>query len=190
MYLRCIFRPSRYTEECNFSLMTRTSLQGTSQKGGACRSLRRSTHRHITTHRAPSPLRRRPRQRHSPVGQVRLPVGTRQSGVPQRRTRAAARTRTPTAHNERARGRAAGPHHARHAAATAHGPAAQRLWGEARALGGTHAGGRWGPPARRRRRFFGMISFFARFFTCFHGNSAYLELAAMLSRLATSFRRC
>ena len=35
--------------------------------------------------------------------------------------------------------------------------------------------------------------FFARFFTCFHGNSALVLaaiLAAMLSRLATSFRRC
>ena len=30
----------------------------------------------------------------------------------------------------------------------------RELWGEARAIGGTHAGGRWGPPARRRRRFF------------------------------------
>ena len=28
------------------------------------------------------------------------------------------------------------------------------LWGEAGALEGIHAGGRWGPMARRRRRFF------------------------------------
>ena len=43
------------------------------------------------------------------------------------------------------------------------------LWGGAGALEGTHAGGRWGPTARRRRRFFRIFSFFARFFTCFQG---------------------
>ena len=46
------------------------------------------------------------------------------------------------------------------------------LWGEAGALEGIHAGGRWGPMARRRVAEF---SFFARFFTCFHANSAYLR---------------
>ena len=64
----------------------------------------------------------------------------------------------------------------------------EALWGEARALGGTHAGGRWGPPARRRRRFVRHFFFFARFFTCFSWEFA--VLAAMLSRLATSIRRC
>ena len=60
------------------------------------------------------------------------------------------------------------------------------IWGEARALGGTHAGGRWGPPARRRRRFF--WHFFLADFYLFNGNSAYLiVLAAMLSRLAPPF---
>ena len=49
---------------------------------------------------------------------------------------------------------------------------APSLWRGAGGLEGTHAGGRWGPMARRRRRFFG---FFWRFFTSFHGNSAYLR---------------
>ena len=48
--------------------------------------------------------------------------------------------------------------------------ATPRLWGEAGALEGIHAGGRWGPTARRRRRFFrDFFSFFARCFTCFQG---------------------
>ena len=41
------------------------------------------------------------------------------------------------------------------------------LWGEAGALGGTHAGGRWGPRARRRRRFFSGIFFFCAIFYLF-----------------------
>ena len=62
------------------------------------------------------------------------------------------------------------------------------LWGEARALGGTHAGGRWGPPARRRRRFFWHFFLFGAIFYLFSWEFG--VLAAMLSRLATSFRRC
>ena len=42
------------------------------------------------------------------------------------------------------------------------------LWGEAGPLGGTHAGGRWGPMAR-------FSDFFARFSTCFHENFAYCD---------------
>ena len=57
------------------------------------------------------------------------------------------------------------------------------LWAGAGAPEGVHAGGRWGPMARRRRRFFWIFLFWP-FFTCFHGNSA-----AMLSRLATACRR-
>ena len=49
------------------------------------------------------------------------------------------------------------------------------LWAGAGAPEGVHAGGRWGPMARRRRRFFGVFFLFSRFFTCFHGNSAYLR---------------
>ena len=49
------------------------------------------------------------------------------------------------------------------------------LWAGAGAPEGVHAGGRWGPMARRRRRFFRDVFLFWRFFTCFHGNSAYLR---------------
>jgi len=52
-----------------------------------------------------------------------------------------------------------------------HGTHAQHLlWGEAGPLGGTHAGGRWGPMAR-------FSDFFARFSTCFHENFAYCDHA-------------
>ena len=50
------------------------------------------------------------------------------------------------------------------------------LWGEAGPLAGTHAGGRWGPVARRRRRFF-------RDF--FHGSSAYLRPCTLLAQCAS-----
>ena len=50
--------------------------------------------------------------------------------------------------------------------------ACKSLWGGAGALEGTHAGGRWGPTARRRRRFFRI---FSAIFYLFHGNSAYLR---------------
>ena len=53
-------------------------------------------------------------------------------------------------------------------------PPPQGLWAGAGAPEGVHAGGRWGPMARRRRRFFAFF-LFSRFFTCFHGNSAYLR---------------
>ena len=49
------------------------------------------------------------------------------------------------------------------------------LWAGAGAPEGVHAGGRWGPMARRRRRFFRDVFLFWPFFTCFHGNSAYLR---------------
>ena len=41
------------------------------------------------------------------------------------------------------------------------------LWGEAGALEGIHAGGRWGPTARRRRRFFGIFFLFCAIFYFF-----------------------
>ena len=41
------------------------------------------------------------------------------------------------------------------------------LWGEAGPLGGTHAGGRWGPMARRRRRFVRHFFFFCAIFHLF-----------------------
>ena len=60
------------------------------------------------------------------------------------------------------------------------------LWAGAGPPEGVHAGGRWGPMARRRRRFFGVFSFFAIFYLF---SWEFGVLAAMLSRLATACRR-
>jgi len=43
------------------------------------------------------------------------------------------------------------------------------LWAGAGAPEGVHAGGRWGPMARRRRRFFGVFFFFRDFLLVFMG---------------------
>ena len=44
---------------------------------------------------------------------------------------------------------------------------ARDLWGEARALGGTHAGGEMGSPSPPQAPIFLTFFFFARFFTLF-----------------------
>ena len=63
-----------------------------------------------------------------------------------------------------------------------------KLWAGAGAPEGVHAGGRWGSPARRRRRFFrSFFSFLAMFYLF---SWEFGVLAAMLSRLATACRRC
>ena len=46
---------------------------------------------------------------------------------------------------------------------------AYTLWAGAGAPEGVHAGGRWGPMARRRRRFFGLFFFFRGFLLVFMG---------------------
>ena len=66
--------------------------------------------------------------------------------------------------------------------------ASRHPWGEAGALEGIHAGGRWGLMARRRRRFFGIFFLFCAIFYLF--SREFAVLAAMLSRLATACRRC
>ena len=61
------------------------------------------------------------------------------------------------------------------------------LWAGAGGPEGVHAGGRWGPMARRRRRFFGVFFLFFAIFYLFSWEFG--VLAAMLSRLATACRR-
>ena len=60
-------------------------------------------------------------------------------------------------------------------------------WAGAGAPEGVHAGGRWGPMARRRRRFLQIFFLFSAIFYLFSWEFG--VLAAMLSRLATACRR-